>query len=55
MFMKKSPKQLERYCKGVANHRRIEILTLIHNVPGITVEEIADELKCNYKTISVHA
>lgn len=50
----KSPKQLERHLKGVANHRRIEILFLVANEQGITVENIAGKLNCNIKTISAH-
>lgn len=50
----KSPKQLERHSKGVANHRRIEILFLISGEPGITVENISSKLDCNVKTISGH-
>ena len=50
----KTSKQLERHLKGVANHRRIDILELIANSKGINVEDIADELRCNMKTISVH-
>jgi len=50
----KTPKQLERYFKGLANHRRIAILNLIANEGGITLEEIAKTLNCNIKTISGH-
>ena len=45
---------MERHFKGVANHRRIEILSLVAQNAGITVEEIADRLGCNFKTISEH-
>jgi len=51
---KKTPKQLERYFKGVANHRRIEILKLIAKNEGITVEGICQKLDVNFKTISEH-
>lgn len=54
MSVNKTAKQLERHCKGVANHRRIDILFLIARHKGITVDEIADYLKCNLKTISEH-
>ena len=54
VFKAKSPKQLERYFKGVANHRRIEILFLIADNKGITVDDIARKTKCNFKTISEH-
>jgi predicted transcriptional regulator len=50
----KTPRQLERHFKGVANHRRIQILYLIASQPKITVDEIANELSCNFKTISEH-
>jgi predicted transcriptional regulator len=50
----KTSRQLERHIKGVANHWRIEILLLVKKSEGITLEEIAEELKCNLKTISEH-
>lgn len=50
----KTAKQLERYFKGMANHRRIDILLLVTKNEGITVEELAEALKCNFKTISEH-
>jgi predicted transcriptional regulator len=50
----KTPKQLERHLKGLANHRRIAILNLIANEGGITLEEIAKTLNCNFKTVSGH-
>jgi len=51
---KKTAKQLERYFKGVANHRRIEILRLISETEGITVDGICQALNANFKTISEH-
>jgi len=51
---KKTAKQLERYFKGVANHRRIEILRLVSNTEGITVDGICQQLNGNFKTISEH-
>ena len=51
---KKTPKQLERYFKGVANHRRIEILRLISKAEGITVDGTCQSLNANFKTISEH-
>lgn len=52
--MKKSPKQLERHLKGVANHRRIEILEVVKRNDGVTLERISEILECNFKTISEH-
>jgi DNA-binding MarR family transcriptional regulator len=51
---RKTPKQLERHFKGVANHHRIEILFLIANNKGIILDTIAEKLDCNVKTISEH-
>ncbi len=50
----KTAKQLERHFKGVANHRRIDILNLVAGNSGISLEKIADDLECNIKTISEH-
>ena len=52
--MTKSPKQLERYFKGAANHRRIDILFTVEANDGITVEEITNALGANFKTVSQH-
>lgn len=52
--MIKSPRQLERYFKGISNHRRIEILDLLYRSPGASLEEIAKTLDANIKTISEH-
>ena len=50
----KTPKQLERYFKGAANHRRIEILILVGENNGLTLDEISEKLNCNIKTTSEH-
>jgi len=50
----KTAKQLERYFKGTANHRRLEILCLIDQNDGMTLKKIAKVLNCNIKTISEH-
>ncbi len=50
----KTAKQLERYFKGAANHRRLEILQLLSKSPGMSLERIAKVLGCNMKTISEH-
>ena len=51
---KKTAKQLERHFKGIANHRRIEILLLIAKNEMIPLEGIAKNLNCNIKTVSEH-
>lgn len=50
----KTAKQMERHLKGVANHRRIEILLLIAARDGITLEGIIETLNANEKTIGEH-
>jgi len=50
----KTTKQIERHVKGIANHRRIEILMLIQKRKELSLEEIADELNGNLKTVSEH-
>jgi len=50
----KGPKKLERHFKGVANHRRIQMLQLIARRPGITLFDIAESVKTNFKTASEH-
>ena len=50
----KTARQLERHFKGISNHRRIDILFLVGRQPGINLEEIAETLRCNLKTISEH-
>lgn len=51
---RKTSQQLERHFKGIANHRRIDILFLVEKSDGITLDEIAERLQCNFKTISEH-
>lgn len=50
----KKARELERVVKGFANHRRIEILMLLEKKPELSVFEIADELRINFKTASEH-
>ena len=45
---------LERTVRGFANHRRIEILMLLKKYPELSVVEIAEKLKINFKTASQH-
>jgi DNA-binding transcriptional ArsR family regulator len=50
----KTAQQLERHFKGMANHWRIDILLLIDKNDGISVDQITQEVKENFKTISQH-
>jgi len=55
MAKMKTAKQMERHLKGISNHYRIEILLLIAERDGITLEDIIEELGANEKTIGEHA
>lgn len=50
----KNSKQIEKHIKGIANHRRIDILLLVAGNPNLSVEDISKNLNCNFKTISGH-
>ena len=52
--MSKATRKLEKIAKGFANHRRIEILALLEQRPGLSGFEISDILGVNFKTISEH-
>lgn len=54
MAKMKTAKQMERHLKGMANHYRIEILLLIADQPGITLEDIVKTLEANEKTLGEH-
>jgi DNA-binding transcriptional ArsR family regulator len=45
---------VERVIKGVANHRRIQILELLGRSPELSVEEISEATKIGYPTASSH-
>jgi DNA-binding MarR family transcriptional regulator len=51
----KSPKQMERHLKGMANHYRIEILLVVAEAGGLTLEDIIEKIGANPKTIGEHA
>ena len=50
----KTAKQMERHLKGMSNHYRIEILLLIAERDGITLEDIVETIGANEKTIGEH-
>lgn len=45
---------MERHLKGMANHHRINILLLVAEREGITLDSIATTLDANEKTIGEH-
>jgi len=50
----KTSKQMERHLRGMSNHYRIEILLLLADLRGMTLEDIFIKLRANQKTISEH-
>ncbi len=52
--MKKDFRQLERIVRGFSNHRRIQILELIHQNPELSLIDISTKLNINFKTASEH-
>lgn len=50
----KTAKQMERHLKGMANHYRIEILMLLADREGITLEDIIELMGANPRTIGEH-
>ena len=47
-------RKLERLVKGFSNHRRIEILVLLAKEPELSVFQVSEKLRINYKTASEH-
>ena len=47
-------RRLERVVKGFANHRRLEILNLLHKSPELSVEDISERLNIGYENASDH-
>lgn len=47
-------RNIERIMKGIANHRRVEILDMLDVEPERSVGEIADDLTIDFRTASEH-
>ena len=50
----KSSRQLERHFKGISNYRRIDALMLAYEKPRLTLDQICENLDCNYQTLAEH-
>ncbi|MEK7531497.1 MAG: helix-turn-helix domain-containing protein [Patescibacteria group bacterium] len=50
----KKTRELERIIKGVANHRRIQIIELLSLESELSVSDVSEKLDVNFKTISEH-
>lgn len=46
--------RLERIWKGVASHRRIQILDLLEREPELSVSEVSFRIKSDMKNVSEH-
>ncbi|OGI76450.1 hypothetical protein A3C67_02360 [Candidatus Nomurabacteria bacterium RIFCSPHIGHO2_02_FULL_42_19] len=52
--MKKSNRELERIVKGFASYRRIQILGLLQKEPELSLQEISEKIRSDFKNVSVH-
>ena len=50
----KTARQMERHLKGMANHYRIEILLVVADQNGITLDNIVETIGANEKTLGEH-
>jgi len=45
---------MEKVVKGFSNHRRIQIMELLDSNPDLSLMQISERLRINYKTASEH-
>ena len=50
----KSFRDIEKIVRGFSNHRRIQILELLYREPSLSLIEIAEKLRINFKTAGEH-
>ena len=50
----KTDRQLEQIVRGCSNHKRIAIMRLLAQEPGMSVATIAARVRCHYQTTSEH-
>lgn len=50
----KSDRQLEQVVRGFSNHKRIAIMRLLVQEPGVSVSEISRRVRSNYQTTADH-
>ncbi|OPX29312.1 MAG: hypothetical protein B1H08_04145 [Candidatus Omnitrophica bacterium 4484_171] len=53
-YSKNKYRQLERIVRGFSNHRRIQMLELLSKEPELSVLDVSEKLKVNFKTVSEH-
>lgn len=47
-------RKLERIVRGFSNHRRIQLLDLLDRRPELSVQEAAEEVRSDYRTVAEH-
>ncbi len=47
-------RSVERAIKGFANHRRLEVLILLESKSELSVAEISEHIKSDFKNVSAH-
>ena len=50
----KTDRQVEQIVRGFSNHKRVAILRMLSEEPGVSVGEIARRVRCHYQTTSEH-
>ncbi len=51
---KKRYRELEKILKGVANHRRVQIIDLLDRQTELSVFEITEHISIDFRTVSEH-
>jgi DNA-binding transcriptional ArsR family regulator len=47
-------RQIEKIVKGFSNHWRIRVVQLLHDEPGLTVDQLSEATDANFYTLSIH-
>lgn len=50
----KGPEEIAKVLKGAANHWRVQILALLGKNPALTLEQVAEQLKIDFRVASEH-
>ena len=54
LLPKRSLLEIQKITKGIANHTRIQVVNVLQQQPGLTLDQITELLNGNFKTISGH-
>jgi DNA-binding MarR family transcriptional regulator len=50
----KTCRELERIARGFSNHRRIQLLGVLDRKPEMSIQELASDVRSNFRNISIH-